>query len=252
MVRLSVNLNKVALVRNQRDLGIPSVVHAARCCLQAGAHGITGHPRPDGRHIRTHDVLELAPVVREAGAELNVEGYPSDAFLDLVLGVRPDQCTLVPDSPDQRTSDHGWDVAAHGALLERVLARLRDAGIRTSLFMDAAHPDDARRIGAARAVGADRVELYTEPYARAFGGPEAERVLACFAGAAEAALQAGLGVNAGHDLNLRNTGPFARAVPGLQEVSIGHAFTADALELGYRAAVHAYLRVLAGDDASGV
>jgi pyridoxine 5-phosphate synthase len=249
MVRLSINLNKVALVRNARDLGIPSVVHAARCCLEAGAHGITVHPRPDERHIRMHDVLDLAPVVREAGAEFNIEGYPSEAFLDLVLGVMPDQCTLVPDSPDQRTSDHGWDVAAHRALLERVIARLRSAGIRTSLFMDAAEPRDVERIGAAREVGADRVELYTEPYARAFGGPDAERVLGSFVAAAEGALRAGLGVNAGHDLNLRNLGPFAALVTGLQEVSIGHAFTADALELGYRAAVHAYLRALTGDAA---
>ncbi|HEU0013760.1 MAG TPA: pyridoxine 5'-phosphate synthase [Longimicrobium sp.] len=249
-VSLSINLNKVALLRNQRDLDLPDVLRAARLCLEAGAHGITVHPRPDERHTRRDDVLRLAPLVRGAGAEFNVEGYPSDDFLDLVLRAGADQCTLVPDDPGQRTSDHGWNVEARRALLERALGRLRAAGIRTSLFMDAATPADAERIAGAAEVGADRVELYTEPYARAFGGPEQETVLASFVDAARMAAAAGLGVNAGHDLNLRNLPRFAAVVPGLLEVSIGHAFTADALEMGYRAAVRAYLDALAGTAAT--
>jgi pyridoxine 5-phosphate synthase len=252
MTRLSINLNKVALVRNARDLGIPSLVTAARACLAAGAHGITVHPRPDGRHVVPADVRALGAPVREFGAELNVEGYPSDDLLALVCETRPDQCTLVPDAPGQRTSDHGWDVARHRALLERAARRLHDAGVRVSLFVDAATPAEAARVPLAREVGADRVELYTEPWARAHASastaaaaaPGAARLLDCYADAAARAARAGLGVNAGHDLSLRNLPPFVAAVPELAEVSIGHAFIADALEVGYGAAVRAYLTAL--------
>ena len=256
MTRLSINLNKVALVRNARDLGIPDLAVAARACLAAGAHGITVHPRPDGRHVRADDVHALAAPdspVRERGAELNVEGYPSDVFVALVCETRPEQCTLVPDAPGQRTSDHGWDLARHGALVERAARRLRDAGVRVSLFMDAATPADAARVPGAREVGAERVELYTEPWARAHAAacasaaaaPGAARLLDCFADAAARAADTGLGVNAGHDLNRRNLPPFVAAIPELAEVSIGHAFVADALEVGYGAATRAYLAALA-------
>ena len=255
MTRLSINLNKVALVRNARDLGIPSLGTAARACLAAGAHGITVHPRPDGRHVVPADVRALAAPagpVRELGAELNVDGYPSDDFLALVCETRPDQCTLVPDAPGQRTSDQGWDVARERGLLERAARRLHDAGVRVSLFVDAATPAEVARVPLAREVGADRVELYTEPWARthatastsAAGAPDGAHLLACFADAAARAHRAGLGVNAGHDLNLRNLPPFVAAVPALAEVSIGHAFVADALEVGYGAAVRAYLAAL--------
>ena len=252
MTCLSVNLNKVALVRNSRDLGVPDVLVAARACLAAGADGITVHPRPDGRHIVPDDVRALAGPVRERGAELNVEGYPSEDFLALVEETRPDQCTLVPDAPGQRTSDHGWDVARHRALLEDAVARLHDAGVRVSLFVDAATPEDAERVPLAREVGADRVELYTEPWARAYAGAVAAaaaatgaaRLLDCFADAALRAHRAGLGVNAGHDLNRRNLPPLVAALPVLAEVSIGHAFVADALEMGYGAAVRAYRAAL--------
>ena len=249
MIRFSVNLNKVALVRNTRDLGIPSVLRAARICLEAGAHGITVHPRPDGRHIRPSDVRELLPLVREhgGGVELNIEGYPTDDFLALVLEVRPDQCTLVPDAPEQRTSDHGWNVAEQRDLLTRSVGALAAAGIRTSLFMDGATAADVRRIAQARDVGAARVELYTEPWAKAHGTDRQEEVLTHLSAAAHRAHDAGLGINAGHDLNLANLPPLVDAVPQLEEVSIGHAFITDALEMGYAAAVRAYLAALEGE-----
>ena len=243
MTKLSVNLNKVALLRNQRDLNIPDVVRAAHACIDAGAPGITVHPRPDGRHIRTADVLDLAAVTRERGVELNVEGYPSPELLALVRRVVPTQCTLVPDAPGQRTSDHGWDVAAHAAQLRAAIGGLSEVGVRVSLFVDA---DDApeRTMESARAAGADRVELYTEPYARAFGTPRADGVVGRYARAARAATDCGLGVNAGHDLNLDNLGPFVARVPAVLEVSIGHALIADALFAGLPSVVRAYLALL--------
>ena len=242
MTKLSVNLNKVALLRNQRDLDIPSVARAAHTCIDAGAHGITVHPRPDGRHIRTADVVELAALTRERGVEFNVEGYPAPEFLALVRQVRPDQCTLVPDAPGQRTSDHGWDVAARGDLLRPVIAELTDVGTRVSLFVD----PDAGQMAAASAVGAARVELYTEPYARAYGTPREGEVVERYVRATAAAGRCGLGLNAGHDLNLDNLGALCARIPTLLEVSIGHALIADALFMGLAAAVEAYLRVLQG------
>ena len=243
---LSVNLNKVALVRNTRHLGIPSVTRAATLCLQAGAGGITVHPRPDERHIRPDDVRELAALMQAwPDREFNVEGNPfhnlMDCVRDLLARKLPvHQVTFVPDSQGQFTSDHGWNFPADAPALRPLIAQAHAWGVRVSLFMDA----DPAAMAAAKAVGADRVELYTEPYAAAWGTPEQGAQLARFAQAAQAALDAGLGVNAGHDLNRDNLSAFIRAVPGVAEVSIGHALIADALELGYSATVQAYVRCI--------
>lgn len=239
--KLSVNVNKVALLRNTRHLGIPSVVKAATLCLEAGADGITVHPRPDERHIRAQDVHDLAALLRQwPQAEFNIEGNPFHNLMGFVRELRPQQCTLVPDSEGQFTSDHGWDLAADGERLRAVIAEAHSFGVRVSLFMDAA----PEAMALARAVGADRVELYTEPYAAAHGTPQQAEQLARFAAAARAALAAGLGVNAGHDLNRANLADFLRAVPGVQEVSIGHALVADALECGLPETVRAYQRCI--------
>ena len=235
---LSVNVNKVALVRNTRHLGIPSVTRAAVLCLQAGAQGITVHPRPDQRHIRTHDVHELAALLKAwPDREYNIEGNPFHNLMPFVRELRPHQVTFVPDSEGQFTSDHGWRFPDDAERLRPLVAECRELGVRVSLFMDA----DASAMVHARAVGADRVELYTEPYAAAFGTPQQAAQLERFRAAAQAALDDGLGVNAGHDLNRDNLTPFLRTVPGVSEVSIGHALMADALELGYGATVAAYL-----------
>lgn len=238
MTALSVNVNKIALLRNQRTVGVPSVPKFARIAVDAGADGITVHPRPDERHVRRSDVRELAAMLRGAPrVEFNIEGNPFEGpFMDLVSETRPHQCTLVPDAPGQATSDHGWDLARDGARLRPVLAELRALGIRSSLFVD---PDPAAP-ARARDTGADRVEIYTEGYARAFAEGRGDASLAPYAATAAAARAAGLGVNAGHDLNLENLRPFLRAVPGVLEVSIGHALVADALELGLAGAVRAY------------
>jgi len=238
MTRLSANLNKVALLRNTRTIGIPNVVRAARTALGAGAHGITVHPRPDGRHVRADDVRDLAGVVREhPGAEFNIEGNPFHGLLEFVRSARPAQCTLVPDETGAFTSDHGWDLDKEAARLKPVMAELKTLGVRVSLFMDPV----AGAMKAAADLGADRVELYTEPYARAFGGTGQDAALRRYAEAARAAQAAGLGVNAGHDLNLDNLPVFLKTVPGVLEVSIGHALIADALEIGLGEAVRRYL-----------
>ena len=240
MTKLSVNLNKIALLRNSRAIGIPSVVRAGRICLKAGAHGLTLHPRPDERHAKATDVYELAELLAEApGAELNVEGNPFPQFMEIVRRVKPTQCTLVPDSPEALTSDHGWNLSADGERLKPIIEELKRLNIRVSLFMDA----DNSEIELAKELGADRIELYTEPYAAAYGSPDSERVFEQFRLAAERAQAAGLGVNAGHDLNLDNLGKFC-SIPNLLEVSIGHALVADALELGLFDAVSAYLKIL--------
>jgi pyridoxine 5-phosphate synthase len=241
--KLSVNLNKVALLRNQRDVGYPSVTKMAELVIAAGAHGITVHPRPDERHIRRSDVFALSTLLRQAGytaIELNIEGNPTPQFLGLIEQIRPHQVTLVPDSPDQRTSDHGWDFAADGARLEPIVASLHQMKARVSLFVD---PLESAVRGA-HATGADRVELYTEPYAQAFASGNYEDVLADYADHARLAGDLGLGVNAGHDLTIDNVRVLRGAIANLAEVSIGHAITADALELGFTAAVHAYLDAL--------
>ena len=243
---LSVNLNKVALVRNTRHLNIPSVTRAATLCLQAGASGITVHPRPDARHIRASDVVELAQLMQDwPEREFNIEGNPfhnlMDCVGDLIARKLPvHQVTFVPDGEGQFTSDHGWTFPQDAERLRPAIDQCHAWGLRVSLFMDA----DPSAMAAARQVGADRVELYTEPYAAAWGQAEQAAQLARFAAAAQAALDAGLGVNAGHDLNLHNLRAFAQQVPGLCEVSIGHALIGDALEQGYAAAVQAYLACL--------
>lgn len=238
---LSVNVNKVALVRNTRHLGIPSVLRAARLCLEAGAHGITVHPRPDERHIRAHDVSDLAELlVAWPGREFNIEGNPTHNLMAFIRAVRPSQATFVPDSVGQFTSDHGWRFPHDAQQLAPLIAECRALGVRVSLFMDA----EPEQMAGARAVGADRVELYTEPYAAAWGTDRQEAQLQRFAAAAQAALEADLGINAGHDLNLANLAAFVARVPGLLEVSIGHAFIADALEQGYARTTQAYLACL--------
>ncbi len=239
---LSVNLNKVALVRNTRHLDIPSVTRAATLCLQAGAAGITVHPRPDARHIRAADVRDLAALMKDwPDREFNIEGNPFHNLMDFVRELRPHQATFVPDSEGQFTSDHGWSFPADAQRLAPLVAEARALGVRVSLFMD----PDAQAMAAARAVGADRVELYTEQWASAHGTAAAPAVLAQFADAARAAQAAGLGINAGHDLSRDNLTAFLRGVPGVQEVSIGHALIADALEMGYDATVRAYLDCIA-------
>ncbi len=241
--KLSVNLNKVALLRNQRDVGYPSVTRMADLVIASGAHGITVHPRPDERHVRRTDVYELAALLEqkhEGRIELNIEGNPTDDLLELLLDVKPDQATLVPDSPDQRTSDHGWDFAADGERLRPIVARLKAAGIRVSLFVDPV----VESVIAAASTGADRIELYTEPYAAAHARGDYAAILRDYVRCGEEAVRLGLGVNAGHDLNLDNLPALRDAMPMLAEVSIGHAITADALRIGFPGAVEAYLAAL--------
>ena len=234
---LSVNLNKVALVRNTRHLGIPSVTRAATLCLEAGAAGITVHPRPDERHIRAGDVHDLAALLKAwPDREFNIEGNPFHNLMGFVREVRPHQVTFVPDSEGQFTSDHGWTFPQDAERLQPLIAEAKALGVRVSLFMDPI----PEAMAAAKAVGADRVELYTETYASAYGTPKQAEVLAAFQATAEAALKVGLGINAGHDLNRDNLHTFLATVPGVQEVSIGHALIADALELGYTDTIRAF------------
>jgi len=245
MTVLSVNLNKVALLRNQRDLEIPSVVRSGELCLDAGAHGLTLHPRPDQRHALPRDCHALSELIHarratRPGLEMNIEGNPFPEFMTLVADVKPDQCTLVPDAHNARTSDEGWNVTRDGARLTEVVGRLKSIGMRVSVFMD----PDLEQIRRVPETGADRIELYTEPYAKAFGTKDQDWVTAGYVAAAQLAQSLGLGVNAGHDLNLHNLGHFCRVVPDVLEVSIGHAITSDALELGWTGAIKAYLRVL--------
>lgn len=244
---LSVNLNKVALVRNTRHLGIPSITRAATLCLQAGAQGITVHPRPDERHIRKQDVMDLAVLMRQwPDREFNVEGNPFHNLMDFVRELRSQslplhQVTFVPDGEGQFTSDHGWAFPDDAARLAPLIAECHALGARVSLFMD----PQPNAMQAAKVVGADRVELYTESYATAHGTPRHAEVMAEYAATANAARAVGLGINAGHDLNRDNLTDFLRAVQGVHEVSIGHALISDALELGYAATVADYLCCIA-------
>ena len=238
---LSVNVNKVALLRNTRHLGIPSVVRAAELCLQAGAQGITVHPRPDARHIRASDVQDLAQLLKAwPQAEYNIEGNPTQNLMDFVRQIRPHQVTFVPDSEDQFTSDHGWNLPADMERLRPLIDECQGLGVRVSLFMDPV-PEAMPLVAQ---LGADRIELYTETYASAYGTPREQQVLAGFTATAQAALAQGLGINAGHDLNRDNLTRFLREVPGVREVSIGHALIADALELGYSETVRDYQRCI--------
>lgn len=246
MTQLSVNVNKIAVLRNARGGGDPDVLMAARTCLDAGAHGITVHPRPDARHIRADDVLALAALTRDRGVEFNIEGNPFappragyPGFHALCAQARPAQATLVPDGDGQLTSDHGFDFARDGERLRPIVAALHALGCRVSLFADAGCD-----IAAAAATGADRIELYTGPFADAFAAGRADAVLAACRDTAQQAAAAGLGVNAGHDLNQANLRTFLQAVPDVPEVSIGHALIGDALYAGLDATVRAYLRLL--------
>lgn len=236
MTNLSVNINKVATLRNARGEDCPNVVDFALHCESVGAQGITVHPRPDERHIKRADVFALKPVLR---TEFNIEGYPSPEFMDLVTKIKPAQVTLVPDAPDVLTSSAGWDVEANADSLTSIVDRLHDAGIRSSIFV----PADPAVVKAAARVGADRVELYTKPYADLYP-TDPEGAVAPFVEAAKAAHNAGLGVNAGHDLNLENLAFFAERVPYLNEVSIGHAIISDAIYLGIDETIRRYRECL--------
>ena len=236
MTKLSVNINKVATLRNARGGNNPDVCRFALDCEAMGAQGITVHPRPDERHIRRADVYALRPLL---STEFNIEGYPSREFIELVLQVKPAQVTLVPDAPNQITSNHGWDTVAYQEFLTEVVATFNESGIRTSIFVD----PDAKMIEYAAKAGADRVELYTEPYAAGYAANREEAV-APYVVAAEAARKAGLGLNAGHDLSLENLAYFAECVPHLDEVSIGHALICDALYLGISETIKRYKECL--------
>ncbi|MEX0987310.1 MAG: pyridoxine 5'-phosphate synthase [Bacteroidales bacterium] len=234
MTKLSVNINKIATIRNARGGNNPDVVKAAIDCQRFGAHGVTVHPRPDERHIRYNDVRQIRPHIT---TEFNIEGYPSPSFMELVLEVKPHQVTLVPDPPDAITSSEGWDTIKHAAFLEKIIGQLKDAGIRTSIFIDTSH----ELIRGAAGVGTDRVELYTEPYAREFP-KNRERAVAPYVSAAEVAREAGLALNAGHDLDLANLKFFIENIPWIEEVSIGHALICDALYYGLENTIGMYLR----------
>lgn len=233
---LSVNINKIATLRNARGENVPDVQKVAVDCESFGADGITVHPRPDERHIRRDDVFKLRPLIK---TEFNIEGYPSQDFIDLVLMVRPEQVTLVPDTPSQLTSNTGWDVADNIDFLSEIVDTFKNAGIRTSIFVNP-DPDNIRN--AAR-TGADRVELYTKPYADLYP-TDPEAAVAPFVEASKVAHSIGLGVNAGHDLNLENLGFFHERLPHLDEVSIGHALISDALYLGLKETIHRYKECL--------
>ena len=239
MTNLSVNVNKVATLRNTRPgLNIPSVLHCAKLCLDAGAHGITVHPRPDQRHIKPDDVHELADLLKKyPNAEFNIEGNPFIEYMHFAEKLRPTQCTLVPDDPAAKTSDHGWDLQQHAERLLPVIRRLKQLNCRVSLFMDA----HAEHMELAKALGADRVELYTEPYAAAFARGD-KNAAKPYAAAAVRAFEVGLEINAGHDLNLHNLPTFLKQVPHVLEVSIGHALMGDALEFGLPETVQKYLK----------
>ncbi|MCR4267143.1 pyridoxine 5'-phosphate synthase [Nitratireductor sp. ZSWI3] len=243
--KLSVNLNAVAMLRNRRDLPWPSVTGLGRIALAAGAHGLTVHPRPDQRHIRFADLPELRALIDDEfpGREFNIEGYPTDAFLDLVEAHQPEQVTLVPDDPSQATSDHGWDFNKQGAFLEPIVARLKKKGFRVSLFAD----PEPGQVAAAGALAADRIELYTGPYGGCHDESEKAAIeLEKLGKTADAAAAVGLGVNAGHDLTVANLPPLVRRIPALAEVSIGHGLTADALEHGMAETVRRFLKACAG------
>ena len=246
MTRLSVNLNKIALLRNARDLAInkPDVVKSAQIIIEAGAYGITVHPRPDERHIKYDDARQLCELLRRQykDTEYNIEGNPfTGKLMELLRQLKPDQATLVPDDPGANTSDHGWDLQKNAERVKPIVKELKELGIRVSLFMD----PQPEGIEIAKEIGADRIELYTEPYARAFRtNQNLEQMLEQYASATKVAHDIGLGVNAGHDLNLDNLGRFCKQCTGILEVSIGHALIADAIEMGLFNAIKEYLKIL--------
>lgn len=238
MTSLSININKIALLRNSRGRNYPDVYAFAARLLSLGADGITLHPRPDQRHARYQDVQDLARICSEHGKELNVEGYPTSEFLSVVKQVRPAQCTLVPDSPEQLTSDHGWDFSKDMGFIRQVISELKDLGIRTSLFVDY----DCPFFELALDTDVDRVELYTGPYAQCYGSSKGDVVFQGFLNAARTAQKAGVGVNAGHDLNLENLPRFLE-IPEILEVSIGHAFVVECIEQGLEKVMAQYLNI---------
>jgi pyridoxine 5-phosphate synthase len=244
MTKLSVNLNKIALLRNSRDSDFPNLLDFANLCVNAGVHGLTIHPRPDQRHARYADVYNLAALVAEKNdIELNIEGNPTDKFLQVVLEARPAQCTLVPDDPNQLTSDHGWDINKHGQRLKEIVGQLKEAGIRSSVFID----PDPEQIRLAKGTDTDRIELYTESYARAFGGNNEQTVFEQFYEAARVAQELEIGVNAGHDLNQENLAKFL-TIPDILEVSIGHALTVESLLSGFEKTIKNYLSIMNRED----
>jgi pyridoxine 5-phosphate synthase len=240
--KLSVNVNAIAYLRNRRHVPWPSVERLGRIALEAGASGLTIHPRPDERHIRTADVPVLRDLIRSEfpGREYNIEGYPDERFMALCEANRPNQVTLVPDDPGQGTSDHGWDIAAHESLLRSVIARLHRGNMRVSLFID----PDAAAPALAKAVGADRVEIYTGPYGGTFDAADVAREFAKVVAAGQAAEAAGLGLNAGHDLTVANLPALVKALPNIVEVSIGHAVIAEAMEFGMAEAVRRFRQAI--------
>ena len=241
MTKLSVNLNKFALLRNARGTDYPNLEGIGRRALAVGAHGITVHPRPDQRHIRYDDVPVLSTLcAAHNDIEFNIEGNPEDDFLDLVLAAKPEQCTLVPDDPNQLTSDHGWNLQGDQSSLKEKIAVLKAANIRVCLFMDP-DPEQIKRVAA---TGADRIELYTEAYARHYDTDKFTDTLEQYRLASECAHQCGIGVNAGHDLNLQNLGTFLKVVPGVQEVSIGHAIVVESFDHGFETTLKNYLAII--------
>jgi len=237
---LSVNVNKIALLRNSRGREFPSVVGFSEQLITLGVKGITVHPRPDERHITRRDVYALSEMLKEKPqVEFNIEGYPSEDFMKMVLEVCPDQCTLVPDSPEQLTSDHGWNIPTNQSVLQQVLSELRNSGIRSSLFLD----PDPEMVDHVQGVAADRIELYTEDFASHYAGPEQEPVFERYRAAAQRADQLGIGINAGHDLDLQNLAKFLQ-MPNILEVSIGHALVVESLQLGVSAVIAKYLAIV--------
>lgn len=242
MTVLSVNVNKIALLRNSRGRDFPSVLGFSEQLIQLGVRGITVHPRPDERHVTRRDVYELSAMLKDKPqVEFNIEGYPSEDFIKMVCEVGPDQCTLVPDSPEQLTSDHGWNIPQNHTGLLKVLSELRDQGIRSSLFLD----PDPDMVDQLPSVGADRMELYTEEYASHYGGPQEEAVFARYLAAASRATELGIGINAGHDLDLQNLAKFLE-IPNILEVSIGHALVVESLQMGVVEVIARYLAIAEG------
>jgi pyridoxine 5-phosphate synthase len=239
MTKLSVNVNKIALLRNSRGRDFPNIVEFAKKFVNLGVQGITIHPRQDERHITRQDARDLAEFLKAyPDVELNIEGFPSDTFMKLVRETKPDQCTLVPDAVNQLTSDHGWDIKRKGVFLKEILARIKQIGCRTSLFLD----PDTKQIKLVPETGADRIELYTETFASTFNTSDADKVLLRFKAAAKEAQRLGLGVNAGHDLDLNNLPKFLK-IEGVLEVSIGHALIIECIEFGMKAVIRRYLDI---------
>ena len=244
MTKLSVNLNKIALLRNARGHDYPNVLDFARKFINLGVQGITVHPRPDERHITVKDTIDLSHMIsRLHNVEFNIEGYPSESFMNLIESTKPTQCTLVPDSPNQLTSDHGWNLSEHGAFVKDICSRLSKSGVRTSIFLN----PDIEQVKLAADTGTDRIELYTEEYAASYNTPQNKKIFDKYKEAATKAQKYGLGVNAGHDLNLTNLAKFL-TIPGILEVSIGHALTVECIEHGMEYVIKNYINICNARD----